>query len=201
MTALRARWFETDEQLWLWLDRAHHRLFGSDLSDHLAWCEAGDLLRVEWAPDVVVLRVAGHDDAIQHEESRLMDVDALASLRGGLGESYRRSLQAILDDAADGLTFADLVAALSSRQGHPVHRGTVRALLSAGGFVKRDGRWFAAEKPKEAARRLRGVLVSTLADLDEPVLGTESASRSERLRSVARGIRGRLSEIIDALRT
>ncbi len=75
------------------------------------------------------------------EESRLVDPEALRALRGGIGESYRASLQHILASAPDGLSFAELVAALRARQGHEVARNTVRTLLHAGGFLQRGGRW------------------------------------------------------------
>src|SRR5262249_16049920 len=55
---LSGRWFDTGEHLWLWLDRAHDRLFGPALANQLAWCEAGALLHIEWTPEVVVLRLA-----------------------------------------------------------------------------------------------------------------------------------------------
>jgi hypothetical protein len=46
--------------------------------------------------------------------------------------------------------------------GPDVHRGTVRTLLYAGGFVQRDGRWFAAPQSEIGARKLRAALVETL---------------------------------------
>jgi len=59
---LRGLWYDNDERLWLWLDRNQDRLYGPDLAQKLEWREAGDLLRVQWTPDVVVLRLAGHDE-------------------------------------------------------------------------------------------------------------------------------------------
>jgi len=58
-----------------------------------------------------------------------VDPQALKAQRGGVGESYRQSLQAILSEKPDGLTFAQVVHALSERQGHDVPRNTVRAIL------------------------------------------------------------------------
>jgi hypothetical protein len=156
--------YDTGDDVWLWLDRDHNRLCGPDLADHLAWCEAGQRLRLEWTPEVIVVRLLDVDPEVQREEARLVDLEALAELRGGLGESYRRSLQIVLSEAPDGLTFADVVEALRARQGHEVHRGTVRALLSSGGFVRRDGRWFVAPDDADGARRLRRALVQTLTD-------------------------------------
>ena len=62
----------------------------------------------------------------------------------------------------EGLTFAQVVGALRERQGHDVHRGTVRTLLYAGGFVHRGGRWFAAPQSEVGARKLRAALVEAL---------------------------------------
>ena len=126
---LRGLWYDDDEPLWLWLDRNQDRLYGPDLAQKLAWLEAGDVLQAQWTPDVVVLCITGHDDEVQREESRLVDPQALKALRGGIGETYRKSLQAILFENVEGLTFAQVVRALRERQGHDVHRGTVRALL------------------------------------------------------------------------
>jgi hypothetical protein len=136
---LKGLWYDNAEQMWLWLDRNQDRLYGPNLAHQLAWREAGDLLRVEWRPEVIVLRIVGHDDEVQREEMRLVDPQTLKTLRGGLGESYRQSLQAILMEKTEGLTFLQVVKALRERQGHDVPRGTVRALLYSGGFVQRKG--------------------------------------------------------------
>lgn len=58
------------------------------------------------------------DTDVQHEEALLVDLEALAVLRGGLGESYRRSLLAILADAPQALSFKKVVEALRVRQDH-----------------------------------------------------------------------------------
>jgi hypothetical protein len=191
---LRGKWFDTDEDLWLWLDRDEDRLFGPDLADKLAWCEAGERLRIHWASDVTVIRSVGVDAGVQEEERRLVDVEALAELRGGLAESYRRSLLAILAEAPQGLTFRELVQAIRERQGHEVHRGTVRAILSAGGFVKRKERWFPPSDPRESGRSLRRAVVQRLlpaeADTDKV------PDTPQRLKELARVIANRLREII-----
>ena len=46
--AVRGKWFDTDKALWLWLDRENDRLCGPDLAEELAWCEAGQRLRITW---------------------------------------------------------------------------------------------------------------------------------------------------------
>ena len=171
---LRGLWYNDDEPLWLWLDRAQDRLYGPDLAQKLAWLEAGDVLQGQWTPDVVVLRITGHDDEVQREESRLVDPQTLKALRGGIGETYRQSMQAILAGHVDGLTFAQVVSALRERQGHDVHRGTVRALLYAGGFVQRSGRWFAAPQGEIGARKLRAALVEVLVAEEVEEGGEES---------------------------
>ncbi|HEY7066572.1 MAG TPA: hypothetical protein VII06_34180 [Chloroflexota bacterium] len=134
-TALRGIWFSTGDKVWLWLNRYNDRLYDPALADRLAWSEAGDLLHVEWTGDGILLRIAGHDAAVQEEETRLVDIEALTALRGGLGESYRRSLQMILQGTPDGLSFPNAGAALRERQGHAVHTGSIRAVLHAGEFV------------------------------------------------------------------
>lgn len=196
-TVLRALWFESGERTWIWLDRERDRLYGPQLADQLGWREAGDLLRVEWAPDVIVLRIAGHDAEVQAEETRLIDVEALAALRGGLGESYRTSLQALLEAAPEGLAFAELVAALRERQGHVIHRGTIRAVLHAGGFLQREGRWLAAPDAAAGARSFRAATVATLLPVES---AKEGKSDGEHLRTHVLAIRSRLGELVNVLR-
>lgn len=196
---LRSVWFEDNTHLWLWLDREKHRLYGPSLAEKLAWLEAGDILRVEWAPDVVVLRLIGHDEDVQSEESRLVDLEELAALRGGLGESYRRSLQAILLDKPEGLSFAEIVKALRERQQHEIHRGTIRALLYGGGFVRKDRRWFPASDSEAGARQLRAALLETLVQ-GEQEESTQPLSPSDYRRTRIRAIHKRLAEIVNELR-
>jgi hypothetical protein len=197
---LRGLWYDDDERLWLWLDRNQDRLCGPDLANKLKWLDAGDLLRIVWAPDVVVLRLAGHDDEVQREETRLVDPQALKALRGGLGETYRQSLQAILSEKAEGFTFAQVVRALRERQGHDVSRNTVRALLYAGGFEQRDGRWFTAPQSELGARKLRAALAETLVAQEHSEQIPESMAQPERRRKQVQAIRARLAELVIMLR-
>lgn len=200
-TVLRCLWFDTNDRLWVWLDRSGDRLYGPQVADQLAWCEAGDLLRVEWEPETIVLRIVGHDEGVEQEESRLVDLEALATLRRGLGESYRQSLQVILDTALNGLTFRELVTALEERQQHSAHQGTIRALLRAGGFVLRDGRWFPPPDPGASARRLRRALVETIRPLE--VLNGDETTQAGGVASpqtLVRSIRQRLEAIVGSLR-
>jgi hypothetical protein len=196
---LAGRWFEDGSRCWLWLDRARHRLYGPALAEKLAWLEAGDMLHIEWAPDIIVLRMAGHDSDVQIEEARLVDLGELATLRGGLGESYRFSLQAILQDAPAGLTFAEVVKAIRERQHHNIHRGTIRALLYSGGFVQKDRRWFPAPDSKMGARQLREAMVETLVQ-EEPDEQTQALSPADFRRKRIKAIHKRLEEIITSLR-
>jgi len=195
---LRGLWYDNDESLWLWLDRTQDRLYGPDLARKLEWLEAGDLLRIQWTPEVVVLRLAGHDDEVQREEMRLVDLQALKVLRRGLGETYRQSLQAILAEKAEGLIFAQVVHALRKRQEHDVPRNTVRALLYTGGFVRRDGRWFAAPRSELGARKLRAALTETLVPVQE-IEQTQTVN-ADRLKRRVEAIRGRLAELVNLLR-
>jgi hypothetical protein len=202
--ALRGLWYDSDERIWLWLDRGQDRLYGPDLAQKLEWLEAGDLLRVQWTPDIVALHLTGHDDEVRREEERLVDPQELKALRGGVGESYRQSLQTILSEKADGLTFAEVVHALCERQGHGVPRNTVRAILYAGGFLHQNSRWFAAPKSEQGARKLRAALAETLVSTEEPeqmqTSDTELATDAVRHLRKLRAIRVRLAELVLALR-
>jgi hypothetical protein len=133
---------------------------------------------------------------VQHEETRLIDVQALAELRGGLGESYRRSLQAILGGLPDGLPFKDIVAALRARQGHTVHRGTVRALLSAGGFIQDQGRWCTAPADEAAARTLRAAIVAALVPEEQSTTFRHPSTSPQSLRNLAQAMHARLSNLV-----
>ncbi len=178
----------------------HDRLYGPDLAQKLEWREAGDVLHSMWTPEVVVLRIAGHDVEVQREESRLVDPQTLKALRGGIGETYRQSIQAILSEKTEGLSFAQVVWALSERQGHDVHRGTVRTLLYAGGFVQRNDRWFAAPQNEGGARKLRAALVETLEPVERGEEVGEESTEGERERKRVRAIRERLGEVVNILR-
>ncbi len=126
---LRAMCFEDGRRFWLWLDRSKDQLYGVELLQRLEWLSAGMLLRIEWAPDIIVIRQVGHDEEVEREEAHLANLEALAELRGGLGEFYRRSLQTLLAATLDGMTLTELVAALRER--HTVepygHCSTMRA--------------------------------------------------------------------------
>lgn len=192
-------WFEDGTRCWFWLDRAKHRLYGLDLAEKLTWLEAGDILHIEWTPDIIVIRITGHDNEVRSEEARLVDLEELSTLRGGVGESYRSSLQNILLNAPEGLTFAEIVQAVRDRQDHAAHRGTIRALLYSGGFIRKDQRWFAAPDNEWSARQLRAAMVETLVQRDE---GTSErpASQADFMRIRIKAIHARLSEIIRELR-
>jgi hypothetical protein len=197
---LRGLWYDNDEPMWLWLDRVQDRLYGPDLAQKLEWLETGDVLHGMWTPEVVVLRIAGHDDEVQREESRLVDPQALQALRGGIGETYRQSIQAILSEKNEGLTFAQVVRALRERQGHDVHRGTVRTLLYARGFVQGNGRWFAALQNEVGARKLRAALVESLVPVESGEDAGEESIEGERQRKRVQAIRERLGELVKMIR-
>jgi hypothetical protein len=120
-------------------------------------------------------------------------------LRGGIGETYRRSIQAILSEKTEGLTFAQVVRALRERQRHDVHRGTVRTLLYAGGFVQRNGRWFATSQNEVGARRLRAAIAETLVPVEIGEEVGEGGNEGERWRKRVRVIRERLGELVNVL--
>ena len=190
---VRGRWFETGESLWVWLDRERNLLCGPDLVERLAWREAGERFEIVWSPESLVLRPDRIDAEAQREETRLADADNLASLRGGLGESYRTSIAAILSEAPKGLTCREIVEAVSLRQGHQVHGGTIRTILHAGGFVYRDGRWFTGDEAGRGPGILREAIV--VAICEKPSIKPASQSSRERLRGLANSILGRLKEV------
>jgi hypothetical protein len=190
-TLLDALWYEDGEHFWLWLDREHHRLYGPGLLEKMAWNTPGDRLRIEWISDSVTISPAGHNEQVQREETRLIDVEALKKLRGSLGESYRQSLQEILAAAPDGLTWREAVEALSERQQHPVSRRTVLALLYKGGFLQRLSRWFAAPDNTTGQRSLR----SALALLPQVEAAEHPEGTNEYVRVHAQAIKQRLEEI------
>ncbi len=146
------------------------------------------------------VRPGGRFDAVLVPTRSVGDVpQGLKALRGGIGETYRLSLQAILAENVEGLTFAQVVRVLRERQGHDVHRGTVRTLLYAGGFVQRGGCWFAAPQSEVGARKLRAALVETLVAEESEEVSEDSSEHERRLKRV-KAIRGRLGELVGRLR-
>jgi hypothetical protein len=198
-TVLRGMWHDDGIPFWLWLDRTNNQLYGPALADRLMWLEAGTVLRIEWAPDVIVIQKLSQDEEIRDEEERLVDLEALATMRGGLGENYRRSLQAILTAAPEGLVFAEIVIALRERQHHAVHRGTIHAILYSGGFVQKERRWFAAPDTEVGARQLRAAFVETLLPTEQESLA-QPLPYAEYVRTRVNAIHARLAEIVTMLR-
>jgi len=190
LSVMKGKWYDTNEDIWVWLDRQQNRLFGPELKNQIEWCEAGQRLYIHWSPDVLILRTGEIDRKIQEEETRLVDLNALAELRAGLGESYRQSLVEILSEEPEGLTFTSLVEKLRNRQSHAVHAGTIRAILSVGNFNLQNGRWFVPENAEVSARGLRRVHLLSLSELPN-----EQAKGRVLLKSVAAGIRERLHEL------
>jgi hypothetical protein len=183
---LRGQWFETGESIWVWLDWERDLLCGPDLAERLAWREAGERFEITWVAECLVLRPSGMDAEVQREETRLADAEVLAALRGGLGEPYRQSVAAILAGQPNGLSFRDLLAAVRDRQRHEVHRGTLRAVLHAGGFVCRDGRWQAGADEGRSRRLLREAVV--LAAGDVPPQEAQGRSARGRLLDLATAV-------------
>lgn len=194
---LQGVWYDDNTHFWLWLDREHSCFYSPLLADKLAWQAAGDIIHITWEESTVVLRITGHDDEIENEESRLVDLDALSTLRGGLGESYRRSLQEILSGHPEGLPFGAIVKALRERQQHEVHRGTVHAILTSGGFLQRERRWFAASDSELGARHLRNAFIETIVIQEQQE--EKAVVHDEKTR--VRAIRIRLAEIVKKLET
>jgi hypothetical protein len=195
---LRGQWFETGESIWVWLDRERDLLCGPELAERLAWREAGERFEITWDAECLVLRPSGMDAEVQREETRLADAEALAALRGGLGESYRQSVVAILAEQPNGLSFRDLLASVRARQGHDVHRGTLRAVLHAGGFACRDGRWRVGVDEGRSRRSLREAVV--LAAGDVPPQEAQGWSARGRLLDLAAAVAQRCRALRHALR-
>ncbi|HEY0753737.1 MAG TPA: hypothetical protein VGD98_07235 [Ktedonobacteraceae bacterium] len=192
---LDALWYEDGEHFWLWLDRQQHRLYGSGLLNKIAWeRDPGDVLHVMWAPDVITISISGHNEQVQQEEARLVDRETLKELRGSLGEAYRDSMQRLLSMNPAGMTRQEIMLALRERLGHTVHHGTVLALLSRGGFVKREQRWFAAPDNAAARRSLRTTLIATMVPHRED-LAEAVPSLSEQIHRQTQAIIRRLDEI------
>ncbi len=186
---LDAVWHEDGEHFWLWLDRQKHRFYGPGLLSKIEWNAPGDVLRIEWVPDVLTIFFTTYNEQIQQEEARLIDQESLKGLRGGLGESYRDSVQRILSMAPEGLTLQEIMQTLSVRLGHTVHHGTVFAMLNRGGFVRRDQRLFAAPDDAMARLSLRTALMTILLpereDLDKhqppPSLGEQIHQQTQAI--------------------
>jgi hypothetical protein len=77
-----------------------------------------------------------------------------------------------------------------------VHRGTVRALLSAGGFVQYHGRWCTAPGDEAAARTLRAAIVAALVQEEQSETFRHPSTSLQRLRNLAQAIHARLSDLI-----
>jgi hypothetical protein len=199
-TVLKGLWHDDATDLWIWLDRAHHRLHGPDLLDKIGWLPAGTQLQIEWNTDQIVLRDSGLDPDVQREESRLVDIEELKKLRGGTGENYRQAIQAILRAAPDGLTLKDIVTTLSQRQHHEVARGTVRSILSSSGFIQRELHWFAAPNNLLGAKQLQEALLETLMPRVEERAGEQIyMSHQEYISTRVHAIHKRLQEITHML--
>jgi hypothetical protein len=201
IVVLKGLWYEDATDLWIWLDRTHHRFYGPDLLGKMGWLLAGTRLQIDWNAEQIVLREAGIDAEVQQAETRLVDMEELKKLRGGLGESYRQVIQAILMAAPDGLTFQELTSAVNQRQSHEVARGTIRSILSGGGFIQRERRWFAVPDTTKGARQLREALLETLVPQAEESEGKqEHLSYHKYVRTRVQAIHQRLQEITRVLR-
>ena len=93
-----------------------------------------------------------------------------------------------------------LVEASCERLGLPLPD---QVLLSTGGFVRRDERWFEASDSETGARHLRAALAYTRLPLiaAEQEVGLENATQAPSLEAVASAIQTRLQEIARSLKT
>ncbi len=200
ISVLKGLWYDDGSDMWIWLDRIHHRLYGPDLLDKIGFFSAGVRLTIDWNADVIILREAGHDPEVQQEETRLADLEELKQLRGGRGESYRQSIQTLLLNAPAGLTFKEIVLAVRERQRHEVRRSTIRSILASGGFIQRAQRWYAATDAALGARKLKEALLETLLEPQEQESEQPVLSHQEYVRTRVVAIQKRLRAITDMLR-
>lgn len=167
--ALRGIWYEDASDFPMWLDRQEHRLFGPALAERIGFLETGALLQIHWDAVGVLLQVQGIDERVNEEEARLADAAALAELRGGIGESYRQSLRALLEQRPEGMTFSELYRALCTRQQHIAHRGSVQAILSLSPEFTRQERVWKLDPQRDDRSVLRRAIVLEHVSPDKPL--------------------------------
>ncbi len=199
VSVLKGLWYDDATAMWIWLDRVHHRFYGPDLLDTIGFLSAGIKLKIEWNADGIVLYEVGHDQEVQQEETRLVDLEELRRLRGTIGEGYRQAMQAVLLAAPEGLIFKEILVALRERQRHEVRRSTVRSILSSGGCIQRGQRWYAAPDSALGAKKLKEALLETLIEPNEQDGQPIVLSHQEYLRTRAAAIHKRLQEITNML--
>jgi hypothetical protein len=137
-------WFVDASGMTIWLDKMRHRLYGPDVTDQLAFLDAGTILEAYWSNAGITLNLVGHDPEVFEEETRLIDLTELAQVRSTVLESYRASLRVLLAATAHGKNFAELHHELCQRQQHTPNRSTIRAILSSSSeflFDKSEGTW------------------------------------------------------------
>jgi hypothetical protein len=199
ISVLRGLWYDDADEIWIWLDRTHHRLYGPNLLDKIGFYSAGIKLKIDWNIDGLVLREEGHDEEVQKEETRLIDLEELKQLRGGIGEGYRQTIQTLLLAAPEGFTFKEIVIALRARQQHEVPRSTVRSILASGGFIQWRQRWYAAPDTRTGAKKLKEAQLETL--VPQAPEGEQTVlSHQEYVRTRVAAIQKRLQEITRMLR-
>lgn len=192
---LPGRWFDDARALWIWIDRKQHRLYGPELRQLFdnELLDPGTTLQIEWEPSTLLIRRMNINEKVFSEETRLINLEELKALRGGIGESYRRSLQTILTKHPHGLTLAELVDAMYQHQKHVVHHGTIRTLLYSGGFIQKAQHWFAAPDNARGARQLRRAMLEALVPQEH--ITTKPAPYKTFVRTRALAIQKRLQEI------
>ena len=158
-------WFADASEMTVWLDMTHHRLYGPDLTDQLAFLDAGTILEIFWSNAGFTFSLAGQDPEIFEEEARLIDLTELAHARSTLLESYRTSLRVLLASAYQGKGFAELYLELCQRQQHKPNRSTIQATLSSSPeffFDKSERKWklFPNVSEEAGASALRRVAVA-----------------------------------------
>ncbi|GHO61273.1 hypothetical protein KSC_001650 [Ktedonobacter sp. SOSP1-52] len=137
-------WFSDASEMTIWLDMTHHRLYGPDIADQLAFLDAGTILEIIWSNAGFTFHLAGQNPKVFEEEARLIDLTELAQVRSTLLESYRTSLRVLLTSAKQGKGFDELYLELCQRQQHKPSRSTIRAILSSSPefiFDKTERKW------------------------------------------------------------
>lgn len=197
---IKGRWYDDATEFWLWIDRQQHRIYGPGLlqlfDDQVL--EPGDVLSINWEPEIIVLRRIDCNEKVQEEEGRLVDLEEIKKLRGGIGESYRQSLQTICEEHQRGLTLTEIVALLRQRQQHHVHSGTIRALLYSGGFIQKGQHWFAAPSHEQGKRQLGRALLESLVPPEH--IATQPIPYTAYVKTRAQTIRNRLRDIVSMVK-
>jgi len=189
-------WFADASEMTVWLDLERHRLYGPDITDQLAFLDAGTILGIFGSNAGFTFSMIGQDPDIFEEEARLIDITELAQMRSSLLESYRTSLRLLLASAQQGNVFSELYLELCQRQQHKPNRSTIRAILSSSPeffFDKSEKKWklLSGVSEETGASALRKVAVTA------QQITSDSGSQPSDMPSLATMIARNHQQLID----